>query len=174
MKSLRLLSILVLLLALAIVSSCAKVAPYFGNQDTPVGSVFPVPSNALNSDVGNPTASTLPGSGLRPPATNINSNNVGKINQVDFTTSNYMVFAWNNLGMHCANPTYDTAIILPPYNNLRAQVIKRGNPPQIITQDIRVDYSFVNNTYSYGKGDYAQFWDNSKRCSALPYRKIPV
>ena len=30
----------------------------------------------------------------------------------------FVVFAWNDLGMHCLNPTYDTAVILPPYNTL--------------------------------------------------------
>jgi hypothetical protein len=80
----------------------------------------------------------------------------------DFMNREYVVFAWNNLGMHCANPSYDTAVLLPPYNTLWAQVVKRGNPPQIVTQNLTVDYSFINNTYSYGKGDYGQFWDNSQ------------
>ena len=73
-----------------------------------------------------------------------------------------MVFAWNDLGMHCANPTYDSAVILPPYNTIRAQVLKRGNPPQIVTEGVTVEYRIVNNTYSYGKGSYSQFWDNAK------------
>ena len=70
----------------------------------------------------------------------------------------YVVFAWNDLGMHCLNPTYDTAVILPPYNTVWAQVIKRGNPPQIVTTDLSVEYRILNNTYSYGKRNYGQFW----------------
>ena len=38
----------------------------------------------------------------------------------------YVVFAWNDLGMHCANPTYDKAVLLPPYNTLWVQVVKRA------------------------------------------------
>lgn len=72
---------------------------------------------------------------------------------------NYVVFAWNDLGMHCLNPTYDKAVILPPYNTVWAQVIQKGNPPQIITQGISVDYRILTNTFSYGKADYGQFWD---------------
>ena len=77
----------------------------------------------------------------------------------------YVVLAWNDLGMHCLNPTYDEAVILPPYNTVWAQVIKRGNPPEIVTDNLTLAYEIVNNTYSYGKtdnlgGDYAQFWDN--------------
>lgn len=76
------------------------------------------------------------------------------------TSSEYVVFAWNDLGMHCLNPTYDDAVILPPYNTVWAQVVKRGNPPQIVTDGIQVDYRIINNTFSYGKGYYGQFWDN--------------
>lgn len=83
------------------------------------------------------------------------------------TSSQYVVFAWNDLGMHCLNPTYDTAVVLPPYNVLWAQVVKRGVEPDVVTSGITVSYRILNNTYSYGKtatgtnAVYAQFWDNS-------------
>lgn len=70
----------------------------------------------------------------------------------------YQVVAWNDLGMHCLNPSYDTAVILPPYNTVWAQVIKRGNPPQVITSGVTVSYRIVNNTTSQGKGLFSQFW----------------
>ncbi len=76
----------------------------------------------------------------------------------------YVVLAWNDLGMHCLNPTYDKAVILPPYNTVWAQVVKRGDPPQIVTTGITVQYAIRSNTYSYGKRSYGQFWDN---CLAL-------
>ncbi len=50
----------------------------------------------------------------------------------------YSVFAWNDLGMHCLNPTYDKLVILPPYNNVMVQVVRRGNPPEIVTSGITV------------------------------------
>lgn len=84
-------------------------------------------------------------------------------NQNISTSGDYVVFAWNDLGMHCLNPTYDSAVILPPYNTVFAQVVKRGNPPQIITKNLEVEYSIINNTKSYGKRDYGQFWDNCKK-----------
>ena len=73
----------------------------------------------------------------------------------------YVVLAWNDLGMHCLNPTYDKLVILPPYNTVVAQVVRRGNPPQILTAGITVDYRVLNNTSSYGKRSYGQFWDNA-------------
>jgi hypothetical protein len=74
--------------------------------------------------------------------------------------SDYVVFAWNNLGMHCLNPTYDELVILPPYNTVEAQVVKRGNPPQIITTGLTVEYSLLNNTKSFEKRKYGGFWTN--------------
>jgi hypothetical protein len=73
----------------------------------------------------------------------------------------YIVLAWNNLGMHCLNPTYDQAVILPPYNTLWAQVIRKGNPPEIVTTGVTVEFAIDVNTYSYGKRSYGQFWDNA-------------
>lgn len=76
-------------------------------------------------------------------------------------TGDYIVFSWNDLGMHCANPSYDKLVLLPPYNTLLAQVVKRGNPPQVVTSGIVVKYSVYNNIYSYGKAGYGGFWDYS-------------
>ena len=60
----------------------------------------------------------------------------------------YIVIGWNNLGMHCYNPDFSNLSILPPYNTLVAQVIKVGDPPQIVTSGVKVRYSFPDNTYS--------------------------
>lgn len=81
------------------------------------------------------------------------------------STGDFVVFAWNDLGMHCLNPTYDTAVILPPYNDLIVQVVQRGNPPKVVTTGLTVEYRIINNTYSSGKTDayggiFAQFWTN--------------
>jgi hypothetical protein len=72
----------------------------------------------------------------------------------------YVAFAWNDLGMHCLNPTYDKAVILPPYNTVWVQVVKRGDPPEIVTAGLTVEYTIRGNTFSYGKRSYGQFWDN--------------
>lgn len=79
----------------------------------------------------------------------------------------YVVLAWNETGMHFMNPTYNADVLQPPYNTLCAQVVKRGDPPQIMTTGVSLEYSIVGNTYSYGKAtadpvrDYAPFWDHS-------------
>src|SRR5512138_194167 len=76
-------------------------------------------------------------------------------------TSKYSVFAWNDLGMHCLNPTYDKLVILPPYNNVLVQVVMRGNPPVVVTSGLTVSYKLTNNSTSYNKRSYGGFWDNS-------------
>ncbi len=78
-------------------------------------------------------------------------------------SSSYVVFAWNDLGMHCLNPTYDKMVILPPYNNLKVQVVKRGKVPTVVTTGLTVTYSIDNNTYSVGKQNYGQFWTYAQK-----------
>jgi hypothetical protein len=75
----------------------------------------------------------------------------------------YVVLAWNDLGMHCYNGSFQDLAVLPPFNTLWAQVIRVGDPPQIVTSGIRVEFFFADNTYSVGKSD---FWDIS------PYRPV--
>jgi hypothetical protein len=87
--------------------------------------------------------------------------------EIPAASMSYIVLAWNDLGMPFFSPTYDKEVLLPPYNTLWAQVIKRGSPPEIVTTGVTLEYRIVDNTYSYGKGtasplrSYGQFWDNS-------------
>jgi hypothetical protein len=66
----------------------------------------------------------------------------------------YVLLGWNDLGMHCYNRYFQDLAVLPPYNNLWAQVVLRGDPPQIVTQGIRVQYRFPDNTISSTKTDF--------------------
>jgi len=71
----------------------------------------------------------------------------------------YIVIGWNDLGMHCANQDFSKLAILPPYNNLNAQVIKRGTEssyPEVVTSGLTISYEVPGNTYSVGK---TNFWD---------------
>ena len=71
----------------------------------------------------------------------------------------YIIIGWNDLGMHCSNEDFSQIVILPPYNNVRAQVILKGDSttlPLIVTNGLRVAYEIPGNTYSVGK---TNFWD---------------
>lgn len=69
----------------------------------------------------------------------------------------YALLGWNDLGMHCYNRDFQDLAVLPPFNNLWVQVVKRGDPPQIVTSNITVEYSFPDNTYSVGKSNFWQY-----------------
>lgn len=74
--------------------------------------------------------------------------------------ADYVLLGWNDLGMHCYNRDFQDLGVLPPYNTLWAQVIKRGNPPIIMTDTITVTYRFPDNTYSIGKSN---FWTYARQ-----------
>ena len=79
----------------------------------------------------------------------------------DITTSTlsskYRVIGWNDLGMHCISPSFKEMAILPPFNNLFVQVIQKGDPPQLATTGITVEYYINNNTTVSGKTDFWQY-----------------
>lgn len=75
-----------------------------------------------------------------------------------FPVSNgYVVLGFNDLGMHCMNQDFSQLCILPPFNNLHAQVIRRGAEPRIITSNVEVSYRIPNNTTSTTKTNFWQF-----------------
>ncbi len=74
-------------------------------------------------------------------------------------SNQYVILAWNDLGMHCYNKDFSDVAVLPPYNTLWAQVVKVGNPPKLVTSGIKITYSYPDNTYSAGK---TNFWDYEK------------
>ncbi|MFH1033027.1 MAG: cytochrome ubiquinol oxidase subunit I [Pseudomonadota bacterium] len=52
----------------------------------------------------------------------------------------YLLLAYNDLGMHCFTDGEPWLVLLPPANNIRAQLIKRGESPQIISQGVELTY----------------------------------
>ena len=65
------------------------------------------------------------------------------------STMSWVLFAWNDLGMHCDQDDYSYFMVLPPYNTLHAQVVRRGgeaNGP--VTSGLTVSYSFPKKTDS--------------------------
>lgn len=76
------------------------------------------------------------------------------------TDAAYKIIGWNDLGMHCMNESFANLAVLPPYNTLWAQVVRQGATPQIVTNNVTVEYSIVDNTYSAGK---TNFWQYAKQ-----------
>ncbi|MFZ2446119.1 MAG: hypothetical protein WAW37_07175 [Syntrophobacteraceae bacterium] len=85
---------------------------------------------------------------------------VGAVTNLD--AAPYVVFPHNDSGMHCMDNDFSVWAILPPGNFLKAQVVKTGDHPQILTNvRTRVTYRAVAdptgsiNTTSIGK---TNFW----------------
>ncbi len=78
----------------------------------------------------------------------------------------YVLVGWNDLGMHCSNKDFSKMAVLPPYNTVSAQLIKKaeGQLPQVVTSGFSVSYSIPGNTYSVGK---TNFWTYAQQLFGL-------
>lgn len=85
-------------------------------------------------------------------------------------TQNYIVVAWNDLGMHCANQDFSNMCILPPYNTQKAQVIQQGSAvtlPVVLngTSGVYLTYEIPGNTQSATK---TNFWNYAQQLFGVP------
>ncbi len=56
----------------------------------------------------------------------------------------YQLLAWSELGMHCIDgKDYSIFSVLPPYNVVHAQLIKMGEPPQLVTTGVTITYEAI-------------------------------
>lgn len=81
------------------------------------------------------------------------------------TTAGFKVLAWNDLGMHCVDgKDYSVFSILPPYNNLYAQVINTTTG-KLVSSGVSLSYESVAdaagsiNTSSATKTNFWQYVD---------------
>jgi hypothetical protein len=82
---------------------------------------------------------------------------------VPAASARYVLVAWSELGMHCMDgKDYSVFAVLPPYNTIHAQLLRRGEPPVAITSGVTLTYQAVAdttgsiNTSSSGK---TNFWN---------------
>ena len=81
----------------------------------------------------------------------------------------FVVLGYNELGMHCMNQDFSEMCILPPYNNLRAQVIdRRGEEPRIVKSGVSLTYSIPGNTASATKTNFWKYSNKLFGVSLLP------
>ncbi|WP_242360073.1 MULTISPECIES: hypothetical protein [Anaeromyxobacter] len=80
----------------------------------------------------------------------------------------FKILASNDLGMHCACPSFSTFMLLPPYNTLRAQVFQTGaGEPSLLgaSTQYKVTYDVLENTDAAMKADpyFANWIQNSPK-----------
>lgn len=90
------------------------------------------------------------------------------LSQKGSVSAGYVVLGFNDLGMHCMNQDFSEICILPPFNTLRAQVIRRGREPEVISQGVTLEYSIPGNTISSTK---TNFWTYAPKLFGKPLAK---
>ncbi len=80
---------------------------------------------------------------------------------VSQASSKYVLTAWNDLGMHCMDGNdYSVFSILPPYNNLHAQVKNKNG--DLVTSGITLTYESsmgVDGKWNTSSADKTNFWN---------------
>lgn len=94
----------------------------------------------------------------------------GPLGQSAPMTQQYVLVAWNDLGMHCANLDFSNMCILPPYNTQKAQVILKGSPsalPVVLSgpASVSLTYEIPGNTESASK---TNFWSYAQQLFGVP------
>lgn len=68
----------------------------------------------------------------------------------------YVLLAWNDLGMHCISDSDPWFVILPPGNTLEALLIKRGEAPELVSKEVELTYA-VEEGYR-NPASHVDFW----------------
>ncbi len=68
----------------------------------------------------------------------------------------YVLLAWNDLGMHCVSDSDSWFVILPPGNTLEAVLIRRGETPELVMEGVEISYDVEE---GYGNpAAHVDFW----------------
>ncbi|WP_353662254.1 hypothetical protein [Hydrogenimonas sp. SS33] len=85
---------------------------------------------------------------------------------VGAVSGDYTLLAWNDLGMHCMDGNdYSVFSILPPYNNLTAQLIAKGDKPEMVERGVTLTYEAIpslNGKLNTQSATKTNFWDYAK------------
>jgi hypothetical protein len=74
------------------------------------------------------------------------------------TGPRYVLLGANDLGMHCMQQSYADFMILPPYNNLKVQLFRRGSEgATLIKSGVTITFSVIGNTTSASKIDFWKY-----------------
>lgn len=72
----------------------------------------------------------------------------------------YTLLAWNDLGMHCMDGDYSVFSILPPYNNLHAQLVN-ASTGKVVTSGVSMTYEAMadpDNSINSVSSTKTNFW----------------
>jgi hypothetical protein len=72
----------------------------------------------------------------------------------------FTLLAWNDLGMHCMDGDFSVFSILPPYNNLHAQLVDSGSN-KVVTEGVTLTYEAVadeDGSINSSSANKTNFW----------------
>jgi len=78
----------------------------------------------------------------------------------DPDTGEYVLLAWNNLGMHCISDSSPWWVLLPPANDIFAQLIRRGPLPEVVTEGVTLSFK-VQEGFENPQ-NHVRFWESEK------------
>ncbi len=78
----------------------------------------------------------------------------------------YLLLAWNDLGMHCISDCEDRFLVLPPANTLEAVLIHRAGHPTRVTEGVTLRYA-VDEQHRDPASQVA-FWQHSASLLGAP------
>ncbi|PIE61269.1 MAG: cytochrome C [Desulfobacterales bacterium] len=72
----------------------------------------------------------------------------------------YVLLAWNNLGMHSMTDSDPYWVLQPPGNDLFAQLIRRGEAPEVVTADEGIEIVYEAPEAFADPASQVKFWDH--------------
>jgi mono/diheme cytochrome c family protein len=99
----------------------------------------------------------LHGEAQAAPAPSVEKNLPVTVPPFDAAGDEYVLLAWNNLGMHCVSDGDPWWVLLPPANELWAQLVRRGPIPEIVTAGVEIRYA-VEPGFERPQ-DHVRFWE---------------
>ena len=79
----------------------------------------------------------------------------------DGGSDEYVLLAWNDLGMHCISDNEQYFSFLPPANTLNAQLFRRGAKPGVVTKNVLVTFA-PESGYAHPEA-HSMFWEYDRQ-----------
>jgi len=86
----------------------------------------------------------------------------------DEKTDEYVLLAWSKFGMHFISDSDSWWMLSPPGNDISAQLIRRGETPEIVTKEVELSYKVEPGFEQPSKK--VKFWDYAE---SLLGKKLP-
>ena len=81
----------------------------------------------------------------------------------------YVLLAWNNIGMHCISDSDPYWALLPYGNDLYAQLIRREELPEVVTEGVELAYAVEPGFEHPSK--HVRFWDYAEPLLGKKFKK---